>query len=104
MSSFLDGPEAGPEPELSYLEDPDDPRRLLFTTPAGHAASHGNFYRRVYRPRSSGDGRPDTVCTTRASTTYGTRWRPSASTTAIRRPTDVMMLLGYSQLATTTDL
>lgn len=37
-------------PEFGYVEEADDPRRVLFTTPAGHPVSHGNFYGRVYRP------------------------------------------------------
>jgi integrase len=37
-------------PQLAYVPDAADPRRLVFTTDRGTPVSHGNFYARIYRP------------------------------------------------------
>jgi integrase len=42
--------DASDEPQLVYVQDPDDPRRLLFTTPTGQVVKHADFYRRTFRP------------------------------------------------------
>lgn len=36
--------------ELAWTDDPDDARRLLFTTPGGSVVLHTNFFERVFRP------------------------------------------------------
>jgi integrase len=90
-------------PALAYVEDADDPRRLLFTTPTGHPVSHGNFYARVYRPTIA-------RLWPEGHRLHRARFHDLRHSVATQRlddgdtPTDVMKLLGHSQLATTTDL
>jgi integrase len=91
-------------PELAYVDDADDPRRLLFTTPNGSApVRQGNFYRRVYRPAVVQLWPQD-------HRLHNARFhdlRHSVATQLLHatgNATDVMKRLGHSQLATTTDL
>lgn len=91
------------ELELGYVTDPDDPRRLLFTVPSGRPVAHGNFRQRYYRPtvqRLWPEGHK----------LHNARFhdiRHSVGTLVLSQTsnaTDVMKLLGHSQLNTTTDL
>jgi integrase len=94
---------SGPGPTLTYVPDPDDRTRLLFTTPSGHPVQHSNFYRRIYRPTAAALWpAPHRLANARFHDI-----RHSVATQLLHatgNATDVMKRLGHSQLATTTDL
>lgn len=91
------------EVELGYVQDREDPRRLMFVTPTGSPVAHGNFRRRIFKPavqRLWPEGHP-------LNATRFHDLRHSVGTLLLSETSnavDVMKLLGHSQLSTTTDL
>jgi integrase len=91
--------------ELALVPDADDPRRLVFTLPAGQPVLHSNFYRRTFKPTVN-------KLWPEGHRLHGVQFRfhdlrHSHGTNvlyATNNPTEVMKRLGHSQLAITTDL
>lgn len=88
---------------LQGVDDPTDPRRLLFVTPTGHPVAHDNFYARVYRKTVAARWDADHPL----HTPRFHNLRHAVATGLLDdggTEVDVMKRLGHSQLATTVDL
>lgn len=114
-------------PELGWLENAHDPRRLLFTTPNGFPVAENNFLRRVFHPavraavalgalhrekfivpataRKRGRKRPDRVALRMHDLRHtNASFALQAAGNVEAALTTVMHRLGHKNLATTTDI